>query len=134
MIPSTLRITLEILVVFYFILILVFLKNKTIELRYTLLWLMAGVIMVLMILFPEIFTSILHVFGIVSTMNGLFLLCIGFLLMICMALTSIVSKQTRKIKELAQELAILDNKLDAVEKQCADEGMRRGILKREHQR
>ncbi len=133
MIPSNLRLTLAIIMIFYFSLILIFLKNKTIELRYTLMWLFAGVGMVLLIIFPELFTLILHGFGIVSTMNGLFLLCIGFLLVLCMALTSIVSKQTRKIKELAQEVAIMDNKLNAVEMQCADEGMRSGILKREHE-
>ena len=45
MIPSTLRIVLIAALIFYFVMILIFLKNKTLELRYTLLWMFSGVIL-----------------------------------------------------------------------------------------
>ena len=41
MIPSHLRITLIIVVISYFIVILYFLKQKALNLKYTLLWLVA---------------------------------------------------------------------------------------------
>ena len=45
MIPATLRITLIIAVVCYFIIILYFLKQKALNLKYTLLWIVAGLVM-----------------------------------------------------------------------------------------
>ena len=45
MIPHTLQITLSIAVVCYFIIILYYLKRKMLELKYTLVWLAAGLVM-----------------------------------------------------------------------------------------
>lgn len=42
MIPATLRVTLIVAVVCYFAIILYFLKKKALNLKYTLLWLVAG--------------------------------------------------------------------------------------------
>ena len=44
MLPINLRITLIIAVGCYFFLILLFLKKKSLELKYTLLWLLAGLV------------------------------------------------------------------------------------------
>ena len=85
MIPSTLRITLIIAVVCYFVIILYFLKNRALNLKYTLLWLLAGVVMGLLVVFPEMLVRIIRVLGITDNMNGLFIICIGFMLMILMA-------------------------------------------------
>lgn len=48
-------------------------------------------------------------------MNGLFVFFIGVLIMICMSLTSIVSKQTNKLRTLTQELAILEKRIRELE-------------------
>ena len=48
-------------------------------------------------------------------MNGLFIFCIGFIIMILLSLTSIASRQNRKIRTLTQELAILDKRLRELE-------------------
>ena len=45
MIPSNLRVVLIVLVISYFIVILYFLKQKALNLKYTLLWLVAGFVM-----------------------------------------------------------------------------------------
>lgn len=115
MLPVNLRNTLIFAVGCYFILILLFLKRKALELKYTLLWLLAGVIMGIAIVFPTILIRITKFLGIESTMNGLYVLCIGFVLVILMALTSIVSKQTVKIRTLIQENAILEKRIRDIE-------------------
>ena len=51
--------------VVYFVLILLFLKNKAIELKYTLLWLLAGVCMAVLVFYPGLLTRIIHLFGII---------------------------------------------------------------------
>lgn len=115
MIPSTLRITLIAAVICYFIIILYFLKQRALNLKYTLLWLLAGAVMGILVIVPEFLTAIIHVFGIQDNMNGLFIFCIGFIIMILLSLTSIASRQNRKIRTLTQELAILDKRLREVE-------------------
>ena len=109
--PVNLRITLGIALVIYFCLILVFLKRKAIELKYTLLWLLAGICMTILVMFPSILPACLRLLGITGNMNGLFIICIAFLMMLCMALTSIVSRQAGKIRKLAQSMAILEKEL-----------------------
>ena len=103
MIPFTLRITLSIAVICYFILILYYLKKRMLELKYTLLWLIAGLVMGVMIFFPELLVEFVRMLGIESNMNGLYVLCIAFIIAILMTLTSIVSRQTLKIRTLIQE-------------------------------
>lgn len=111
MLPINLRITLGMALIVYFCLILIFLKKKSIELKYTLLWLLAGVCMAVLVVFPRILPVFLSLFGITGNMNGLFIICIAFLMMLCMALTSIVSRQTGKIRRLTQSIAILEKEL-----------------------
>ena len=115
MIPSTLRFFLIAGVICYFIIILYFLKQRALNLKYTLLWLLAGVVMGLLVIFPELLVSIIHIFGIEDNMNGLFIICIAFILMILMALTSIASRQNVKIRTLVQEISILDKKIRELE-------------------
>lgn len=115
MIPSNLRIVLIAAVICYFIIILYFLKQRALNLKYTLLWLLAGAVMGILVIVPELLTAIIHIFGIQDNMNGLFIFCIGFIIMILLSLTSIASRQNRKIRTLTQELAILDKRLREVE-------------------
>lgn len=115
MIPPTLRVTLIIAVICYFIIILYFLKQRALNLKYTLLWLLAGVVMGSLVIFPELLVRIIHIFGIEDNMNGLFIICIAFMLMILMALTSIASRQNMKIRSFVQEIAILDKRVRELE-------------------
>ena len=115
MIPSTLRVTLIIAVICYFIVILYFLKQRALNLKYTLLWLLAGAVMGMLVIFPELLVRIIHIFGIEDNMNGLFIMCIAFILMISMALTSIASRQNMKIRTLVQEIGILDKRIRELE-------------------
>lgn len=119
--PGNLRITLAIALVVYLVLILVFLKNRAIELKYTLLWLLAGFFMAVLVIFPNILPWFVHLFGIADNMNGLFIFCIGFLMMIVMELTSIVSKQTRKIRSLTQSQALLEREIRKLQDLVNDE-------------
>ncbi len=115
MIPHTLQVTLSIAVICYFIIILYYLKKKMLELKYTLIWLVAGVIMGIMIYFPELLVWFVGQLGIESNMNGLYILCIAFIMMILMTLTSIVSRQQLKIRILVQELSMMEKRIRELE-------------------
>jgi hypothetical protein len=97
------------------------LKKKTLELKYTLLWIFAGIIMAIIVLFPGILQSFIGLVGITSFMNGLFVICIGFIIILMMSLTSIVSRQAFKIRTLIQDNAMLEKRIRDLERK-ADEG------------
>lgn len=115
MIPSTLRVTLIIAVICYFVIILYFLKQRALNLKYTLLWLLSGVVLGILVIYPELLSYTIRILGIEDNMNGLFIICIAFMLMIMMALTSIASRQNMKIRQLVQEIAILDKRIRELE-------------------
>ena len=115
MIPITLRMTLIVVVICYFIFILYYLKNKMLELKYTLIWLAAGFVMVLLIAFPELLLTFVTIFGIESNMNGLYILGFAFIIMTLMTLTSIVSRQNLKIRILIQELSMMEKRIRELE-------------------
>lgn len=117
MIPATLRISLIAAVICYFIAILYFLKQRALNLKYTLLWLVAGFVMGVLVAIPELLVKIIRVFGIQDNMNGLFIFMIGFIILILLSLTSIASRQNSKIRTLTQELAILEKRVRELEQE-----------------
>ena len=115
MIPSNLRVVLIIGVIAYFVIILMFLKKKALSLKYTLLWLLAGVVLGVMVVLPKLLIWFIHLLGITGTMNGLFIICIAFLIMILMSITSIVSRQADKIKNLTQTISKMEKRIRELE-------------------
>lgn len=100
----------------YFVLVVYFLKRRLIDLKYSLVWLLAGICMAVMVLWPNALSSLMGAFGITIPVNGLFLVSIGFVFVILMSLTSIVSKQTDRIKQLVQHQALLEERIRELEK------------------
>ena len=86
MLPARLQFTLIIAIVFYFIMMCIFLKNKALSLKYTLLWILAGIVMSLLVIVPDILVYLNHLVGIQSgtqsNMNGLFIWAIVFIVCI----------------------------------------------------
>lgn len=115
MIPHTLQVTLSIAVICYFIIIFYYLKRKMLELKYTLIWLVAGVVMGIMIYFPELTIWFVQLIGMQDNMNGLYIMCLAFMMMILMTLTSIASRQQLKIRILIQEISMLEKRIRELE-------------------
>lgn len=115
MIPTTLRIILIIGVISYFVIIFLLLKKKSLALKYTLLWLAAGIVMAILIIWPSTLVWFVRLLGITENMNGLFVLCITFMFIILMSITSIVSKQTEKIKKLTQTISKIEKRVRDIE-------------------
>ena len=121
MIPATLRIVLSVAVICYFIIILYYLKKRMLELRYTLIWLAAGLCMGIMVFFPSLLIDFVHLLGIESNMNGLFILCFAFIIAILMMLTAIVSRFAMKVRTLIQEISMLEKRIMELDNQINDE-------------
>ena len=105
---NTLRYVMLIGVLFYFYCIFYFLKKKSLSLKYSLLWITTGIIMGIIALFPQIIYVFVKLIGIQTPVNGLYAICIFMMMLILISLTSIVSKQTERIKNLTQYIEILE--------------------------
>lgn len=110
MLPGRLRATLILAILLFYIIVLALLKRRRLTLKYTLLWMMIGLVMLVLALFPQILARIAKLLGIQSVMNTLYVLALAFILMLIMMLTSIVSAQTDRIRRLAQSQALLEER------------------------
>lgn len=124
MISIKLRISLIIVLIIYFVFILAFLKKKAISLKYTLLWIVAGIFMGILVIWPGLLLMLRRFVGIESNMNGLFVMAIGFIIMILMSITSIVSRQNEKIRKLTQVVGILEKRVRELEEEHENDGER----------
>lgn len=99
----------------YFVLLIFLLRKKMLNLKYGLLWIFSGVLMLILAIFPGILNSFSRLVGIASPTNALFAVILFCVMIILMSLTAIVSGLNNKVKRLAQAIALLENRLRAVE-------------------
>ena len=110
-----LRITLILGLVLFFILVFYLLKRKRINIKYSLLWLLTGISMLIPVLFPSVLSSTFVLLGISDPLNGLFSLLLFFILILIMSLTAIVSRMTERNREIIQTLALLEKRVREIE-------------------
>ncbi len=115
MLPQRLTVALILAIVIFFISVLWLLKNRRLALKYTLLWFLTGFLMLLLVLFPGLMSLAASLVGIQSRMNALYIFLIAFLIILVLSLTSIVSRQTDRIRSLAQAQAILEKRIRELE-------------------
>ncbi|HHV10262.1 MAG TPA: DUF2304 domain-containing protein [Clostridiales bacterium] len=103
--------------IFFFLAIIIsLLKKKKLNLKYTLVWLLAVVGMLFAALCPSLIGKIANFIGIVTPINFVFMLEGVFVLFIILSLTVIVSHQNERIYRLVQTLAILEKRVRELEK------------------
>ena len=115
MITTTLRAAMLIAIVIYFVLLLHLLKKKSLNLKYTLLWIFSGFLMLLLAVFPQLLNWFSGLVGIYEPTNALFAIIIFCNIIILMSLTSIVSKMNEKNKRLIQSIALLEKRIRELE-------------------
>ena len=110
-----LRISLCVGIAVYFTFIIIFLRKKALALKYTILWIVSGFLMLLVVLFPRIINYVSKILGIVPPANAVFTLELFFLIVILMSITSIVSKLDEKMKKMIQYTALLEKRIRELE-------------------
>ena len=115
MLPQRLTITLIAAIVIFFAAVLVLLKKRRLALKYTLLWFLTGFLLLLLVAFPNLMSRLASLAGIKSRMNALYIFLIAFLIILVLSLTSIASKQTDRIRALAQAMAVLEERVRKLE-------------------
>ena len=99
-------------IIFALAIIVNMIRKKALELRYALAWIAVGVGVLILDFFPGMMKLISKVLGIASPVNMLFFLGFCFSLIIIFVLTIAVSRMSIRIKNLAQELALLKKNVE----------------------
>ena len=110
------QIAMLVAVALYFLIVFRLLKRKNLNLKYTLLWLFSGIVMLVLALFPQILSWVSELVGIYTPTNALFAFTFFCVIIILMSLTAIVSKLNEKSKRLIQSLALMDKRIRELEK------------------
>ncbi|MDD6236592.1 MAG: DUF2304 domain-containing protein [Clostridiales bacterium] len=95
--------------------IILLLKKGTLTLKYALVWLLLGLVLLIMVIFPDLFISLSRILGFEVTSNFVFLVEGVFVLVILVSLTVIVSKHAAKLTRLIQTIGILDKRVRELE-------------------
>lgn len=89
-------------------------KNR-VTLKYALLWLFSGVVMLLLAIFPQLLNILADAIGVYNPVNALFaiMLCCGLVLMISFSV--IMSGNKKAIVRLTQAVSLLENRVRELE-------------------
>ena len=94
-------------------------RHGHLDLKYSLLWLLLGVLLLLCAIFPGIVVFFTGLLGIGLPSNFVFMAGLLCTLVICMSLTRIVSGQDRKIRSLIQHVSLLEKRLADADRAAA---------------
>ena len=107
-------------VALFFLLVFFLLKKNRLSLRYSLLWLLSGVIMLVLALFPGLLDRFARLIGIYSSVNALFAVIFFCGLMLMISFTVIVSREKQEIVRSIQRTALLEKRIQDLEKRMQD--------------
>lgn len=99
------------------LLIIVFelIRRRRLREEYSLLWLLSGVVILLFSIFPKLLDVLSRSMG-MYYLTTLFVVSFLFLLFIVLHFSTVISKLSERNKDLAQELSILEFKLEELQK------------------
>ena len=112
---NILQIFLIICLILFFIIIINFIAKKRLNLKYSLVWLLADIVMLIVTIFPQIVDIVGSFIGIASPVNTIFLFGGMFIILIVLTLTFIVSHMNNRIYSMTQSIALLEKRIRDLE-------------------
>ncbi len=105
-----LKITSIIFLLLIILVIISLIKKEKISIKYSFVWLLPCLLLLIFTLVPGFLNLVTKKLGFQTASNMIFAMIIGFLMIVALALTVIVSKQNEKIRLLVQEVSLLKEK------------------------
>ena len=90
------------------ILILELVRRRRLNERYALLWLFSALIILILAVWEGLLARIASLLGIAYPPNALFLIAVGFILLLLLSMSTSLSRLQGQTRVLAQRLAILE--------------------------
>src|SRR5919107_4781940 len=95
------------------------LRRKRLMERYALLWLFASLVLLARAVWKGLLTTVAHAIGIFYPPSALFVIAVGFILLMLLHFSLVISRLADQNKVLAQKLGLLQQRLDEREAQEA---------------
>lgn len=102
-------------VLLYLILIIWLMRKGKLSLKYTLIWFLTGLVLLVCAIFPGLVRTVTHMMGVYSEVNAVFFIGVCFLLLIILFLTSVASGLSERIRNLTQTQAMLEKRVRDLE-------------------
>ena len=119
---TSLRIFALVLITIYFVVILRLLKKKKFALKYSLLWFLAGILMLIVVIWPNVLVWGAGLLGFEVASNGLFAICILLEIMIMISITSVISDFANRMKSMVQNMALMEKRIRILEEELERKG------------
>ncbi len=114
---NDLRIGLLIASLLVFFLILYFVINKKFYIKYSIAWLLWALLILMMVIFPDVFYELSHLVGIEMPVNAVFLIMVALLYGLVFYVYVMISKHNDEIIKLTYSVAALQKELDELKKE-----------------
>lgn len=98
--------------ILFMLFIIVLVRNNKLEEKYSLLWIIFGIGIIVISIFPNIINSVALFFDVFYPPSLIFLLAFIVLAIYIIHLSVVVTKQNKRIIKLTQEIAILEERTD----------------------
>jgi hypothetical protein len=98
--------------IFFLLGIINLVRKKRLQEAYSLLWILSAVVFIIISIWPELLWSISSLIGIYYGPSAMLLLLCGFLILICIQFSIIISIRSMQIKTLTQEIALMKNDIE----------------------
>jgi hypothetical protein len=102
-----------------FLMVIELIRRDHLKERYSLIWLAASIVLLVFSSWRELLHFIALRLGIYYPPSFLFLLAIGFLIVLLLHFSTVISSQSDHNKRLAQEIGVLKSRLARLEKNSA---------------
>ena len=119
---SDLRILLILGAIALFGMIVWLIKNKKIEVKYSIIWLAFSATMILFAVFPYLVLVLGDISGVANPVNFIFMTLFVFILLILLSVSAVISGFSTKIKRLAQANALLEKRVRELENKMENKG------------
>lgn len=106
--------------IFFLFYIFIMVRNRKLDLKYTLVWILMGTSFIMLSVFPNILKVFSNLLDIKEPVNTLFLSVIFFMLLIIFTLTIALSRNANKVKTLTQEIGILKLEMKRLDRNDGD--------------
>ena len=113
---SGLRTGLLIASIIALVFVIVSVKKRKLNIKYSIVWILWAVLSLMMSIFPETFYMFSRLIGIELPVNGVFLIMIALLYALTFYAYMMVSKHNDEIIQLTYEVASLKKKIEELEK------------------
>ncbi len=121
MINPTFQIVLILSTVAMFIITSILIIKRHMHIKYALVWFGLNTVLLIFAIFPQLVQKIAEILHIYSDTNTIFLIMVAILYMLSFSFSIIFSRNSTRIKDLTQALAILDGEVNKLKNEINNE-------------